>query len=427
MAQDVSTLVRGCLRCMMTRAGEVIPRPLGSALHGSKPNEVIHMDFLFMGPGRDEKKYILIIRDDLSSYIWLWPTAACTSEAAADALCVWLGVLGNMVWLVTDQGSHFKNRLLAALISEIKVHHHFTTAYSPWANGSVERVCREVLRATRALLSEWGLAPKDWPAVTECVQSVLNHAPLKRLGPRDLNVKTVYRTPLEVFTGHLPVRPLLRAIPLVPFMEAMPLDELRARQLIDIDRTQAALVHFHRGVAENAEASRKRMIEKHNARTNVHAADFCVGDFVLVRRAVPGKHKLNFKWVGPRRVTAVQSEWVYQVEDLLKQKRAVVHARRLLLYRADMDGKIVSPRLLKAAERSETNYEVAQTIRTLCDREGGLMVQVEWEGLPDSLDFTWEPLERVFEDLPGMLEDFLHTAGDRDLKLRALEQCSLAS
>lgn len=101
-----------------------------------------------------------------------------------------------------------------------------------------------------------------------------------------------------------------------------------------------------------------------------------------------------------------------------------MHTRIILLYRAAIDRKIVSPHLLKVAERSETNYEVALTMRTLRDQDGGLMVQVEWGGLPDSLDFTW--LERVLEEFPGMLEDFLYTAEDRNLKNRALEQCSLA-
>ena len=96
-----------------------------------------------------------------------------------------------------------------------------------------------------------------------------------------------------------------------------------------------------------------------------------------MRKVVPSKDKLIFKWLGPRRVTGVQSEWVYHVEDLRKQKCAVVHARRLLFYHADMDCKIVSPCLLKAAVRSETNCDVAHAMRALRDREGGQMVQVE--------------------------------------------------
>ena len=45
---------------------------------------------------------------------------------------------------------------------------------------------------------------------------------------------------------------------------------------------------------------------------------------------------------------------------------------------------------------------------------------VEWEGLPDTVDLTWEPFEQVLEDLPGLLEDFLHTSGKWELKQKAL-------
>lgn len=104
-----------------------------------------------MGLSTDGRKYALILRDDLSSYVWLFPVDAATSEAAADSITSRIAAFGAMDWLVSDQGSHFKNQLLRQLTSELRTAHHFTTAYSPWANGTVERVCWEVLRACTAL------------------------------------------------------------------------------------------------------------------------------------------------------------------------------------------------------------------------------------------------------------------------------------
>lgn len=163
LSQDVAELVRGCLHCLISSAGEPVSRPLSHAFHGSRLNEVLHVDFSYMGAGTDGKKYILILRDDLSSYVWLWPTESATSEAAAEALAVWFGCFGSIEWIISNQGSHFKNELIKGLTDQFRVSHHFTTAYTPWANGTVERVCREVLRAYRALQSEWRLTPQDWP------------------------------------------------------------------------------------------------------------------------------------------------------------------------------------------------------------------------------------------------------------------------
>ncbi len=56
---DVDQLVRRCLHCIVSRSGKLISRPLSHALHAERPNEVVHMDFLYMGPGVDGKNTFL--------------------------------------------------------------------------------------------------------------------------------------------------------------------------------------------------------------------------------------------------------------------------------------------------------------------------------------------------------------------------------
>lgn len=51
-----------------------------------------------------------------------------------------------------------------------------------------------------------------------------------------------------------------------------------------------------------------------------------------------------------------------------------------------------------------------------------MYIQIEWSGLPDRSDSTWEPILQVEEDLPGMLEDFLETARERELKAMDSQQ-----
>lgn len=131
---------------------------------------------------------------------------------AAEAPALLSGVFSCSKWLVTDQGSHFKNELVKFLTEGFRVEHHFTTAYSPWANGTVERPCREVLRATRSMLSEGKLDPKDSPSTTECMPNVQNHSPVRRLGLRDSQQPRVLRTVQEAFTGQVPTRALLRLL-----------------------------------------------------------------------------------------------------------------------------------------------------------------------------------------------------------------------
>ena len=255
-----------------------------------------------------------------------------------------------------------------------------------------------MLKACRALLSEWRLGPKEWPCVLECVQTVLNHAPLKRLGLRNPKVPDVYRTSLEVFTGHKPVRPLMRARPIKRFWEARNDDELQLRQILDIKRLQEAMEKMHSHVTEAVSNIRARAIRWHNRCTNVHDTNFVVGDFVLVRSLSKGGHKLQLTWRGPRRINMVISDLAYEIENILSKKCETVHAWRLQLYRADMDGREVERELINAIEHSEAHYETAHAIRDIRSKPetDTLEVQVECGGLPDALDYTWEEADHIF-------------------------------
>ena len=173
----------------------------------------------------------------------------------------------------------------------------------------------------------------DWPAVTEAFQSVISDASLVRLWWRNSDAPGIYRTPLEVFTGHKPLRPLIRALAMHRYRSARTADEARARSLIRIGYVQEALEAMHKKVQGLTSASRKRQVDRHNKRTNVHCARFVHGDFFLVRQAQPGRHKLQFVWRGPRRISSVRSDWMFEVENLITNKKEVVHARRLHTYR----------------------------------------------------------------------------------------------
>lgn len=210
------------------------------------------------------------------------------------------------------------------------------------------------------MLSEWRMAAKDWPAVTEAVHNVLNNSPLRRLGPRNPEKLDVYRTPLEVFMGHRPICPLIRPLPFAEFKKCGSKEMTAAQRLIDNTTTQKALDLMHKDVGARITNARKRAVEAHNRKTNVQSAKFCVGDFVLVRQSKRLQHKVQFAWRGQRQIVEIRSEWVYVVENLHTGRRETVHARRLHVYIGDIDGKQVSPHLLKAAEHTEAQYQTAE-------------------------------------------------------------------
>ena len=46
MEAQMREFVRQCLHCADTRSGDVFPRPLGETVHGTAPNEVLHLSLI---------------------------------------------------------------------------------------------------------------------------------------------------------------------------------------------------------------------------------------------------------------------------------------------------------------------------------------------------------------------------------------------
>ena len=224
---DVEHFVKSCLHCLATETGESVPRPMGHAVHGDKPNTLLNFDYCYMMKGVRDLTYVLILKDDFSGYVWLRPTRESDASTTAQALLDWFASFGVVQNWVSDRGTHFKNDVVRALREQTGGSHHFTLAYCPWSNGTVEVVCRELLRATRALLSEFQFPHRSWPDVMPVVQSVLNSSPLQCLGRR---------CALNVFTG-LPQDTPLRSVTtrMGGSVRVRSIDEVNSKRLVRID------------------------------------------------------------------------------------------------------------------------------------------------------------------------------------------------
>jgi hypothetical protein len=87
MENNVKVFVQNCLHCIATIPGDKVPRTLGTQLHATKPNEILHFDYLRIGLSRDGKyHYLLLLKDDLSGYLWLVPCRTADDEVTVDAL-----------------------------------------------------------------------------------------------------------------------------------------------------------------------------------------------------------------------------------------------------------------------------------------------------------------------------------------------------
>lgn len=277
-----------------------LPRPLGSAVHGTKPNEAIHFDFLSLHESEHGYKYVLVMKVDFSGCIELVPSAAADAATVSTALMDWFKRFGCVMQWVTDRGSHFRNQVIGSLRKALGGDHHFTTAYCPWANGTLEVVNRLLLRCMRVLLSEMKSSISQWPVVLPLVQSALNHMPADRLKGT---------APVTAFTALPAVTPLsmiVNPITQAP-MTAIEVSELQNQHIKSV---QKALEAMHKELAGTAEGKRTNARKQRIKKKNLAMSNFDVGDYVLVAQVMPRANKLAVRWKGPKRVVQAISDFI---------------------------------------------------------------------------------------------------------------------
>jgi hypothetical protein len=87
--------VQNYFHCIATIPGDKVPRPLGTQLNATKPSEILHFDYLYTGLSRDGKfQYLLLLKNDLSAYLWLVPCRTADAAATVDALMRWFAAFG---------------------------------------------------------------------------------------------------------------------------------------------------------------------------------------------------------------------------------------------------------------------------------------------------------------------------------------------
>jgi hypothetical protein len=397
---DVKNFVTACLHCMVVD-GESIPRPWGEALHATKPNELIHFDWLSL-PGSDEGlKYILVIKDDMSGFVRLHPSTNATAAETAAAMMEWFGLFGVVKTWVSDSGSHFKNEVITKMGRLFGAHHHFVTPHCPWANGTVEVVNRVIVRTLKVLCSEMRLNSTDWPKLLPLVQSALNQQPADRLDGI---------APTTAFTG-LPATPPLTGLVHPDDARVESIDWITSESMRHVTELAHALHVMHKHVAATAAKKRAKARAVRAGKTSVKLANFALGDFVLVARALRHPSKLTLRWKGPYRVVRVVSDHLMEVQQLVPPAETTLHhTSRLRLYCEG--GREVDEDLKAQIAFGDEGFYVEE-LQDMRLHNGAWEVKIKWLGL-DDLESSWEPATSIYEDVPVLFRRWAVVRRDED-------------
>lgn len=111
------------------------PATLGNGLHDKISRKNVHPVFKFIKQSdQGDKKYLLLIEDDLTSCTWWYLFNNANSNSITAAISRTKSCSRCLEWPVTDEWFHFIAVLLCSLSDSASARLRFTTSYCPWAN-----------------------------------------------------------------------------------------------------------------------------------------------------------------------------------------------------------------------------------------------------------------------------------------------------
>ncbi|POM74029.1 Hypothetical protein PHPALM_9063 [Phytophthora palmivora] len=374
LEDKIAQFIRQCLLCKHFKGARLIPRPYGPLFTPTERNEVLHWDFLSLGDSYGDSAYLLVLKDGLSHYYELFPCATPTAYVAAEVLMMWDARFGTSKTLMSDQGSHFRNEMINQLAARLKIEPKFSPVYSPWLNGTVERLNRDVLQVLRALLLEYALDSHEWPYLLPAIQANLSHTPVRSLAGH---------SPVEVFTG-LPVSSALDGV-VAPATEAA--DE-RVIELGDMDghleRLRTSLQEMHREVVDSKEKKRQLDMQAHKERWYTSRWMIsCFGpvltsDCRTTSYLGNGSDLLRLKFYADAALNTTE-----EIMELVSSQGMLLGVDKFIEHRYNQDF-------------------------------GGCELLVSWLGL-QTIENAWEPLSTLLQDVPVNVREYVNASGSDKL------------
>ena len=291
----------------------------------TEPMELVHIDYVRMEVtvATDKKpivRNVLVVVDHFTLYVQVFVTKNHTERTTAQVLYNnYFSVFGFPQRLMSDQGTEFCGKVIAAMCSLLGVEKIRTTPYYPQTNGAAERVHQTLQRMIGKLELE---KRRKWPA---------------HIG----SIIIAYNSTRSLVTGYSPYYLMFGRRPQLPIDLLFPM--LQTQMLTrTIDEYVASLYDRLRespGIAQDC-AAKEAQRQKRLYDRKVGAVELRPGDHVLVRLdAFRGqRRKLKNRWGDDLHtvVTRVADRIpAYVVKNNRTGKKKVVHWARLLLWLAD--------------------------------------------------------------------------------------------
>lgn len=283
MRHYVQVHIRCCPECVLLK----VPRGKQSGeLHpikpGKRPFEVINVDHI--GPFVKSTKgnsYILVLIDNLTKYVQLYPIKNCETEGVINILQQFIVTFSIPKRIINDRGIAFTSKAFEAFCTQYGVSHVLNSVRHPQSNGQLERVNSTLIPVMQSTMEN----DRTWVKSIKEIECHLNNA----------HNKTISDTPLHVLYRYYLSFRVLRHATTAEVWDSNKQIQGTIRERIDKEH----------------QMWKQRYDSKH-----VKPIQYKVGDVVYIRRPteVTGKlTKLQVKYRGPLVITEELPNDVYSV------------------------------------------------------------------------------------------------------------------
>jgi ribosomal protein L21E len=316
MFDDIKEYVQSCDSCQ--RFGKPKRTEPLHTIPVGQPFEQIGIDIVGPLPVTPRgNRYIVVAMD----YLTKWPEAKPLTNATAEAVAQFIydDIIcrhGAPTVLISDQGTHFKNKVIDELSGKFKMEHRFSSPYHPQTNGLVERFNQTLCEALKKVRD-----PMNWD----------NYITSALFAYRTNKQNTTKYTPFFLSHGRearLPIEVDGQQEILEYDLENTILQ--RAYELID------QLPNYRQKARDNIQKSQKSQERRHLEKIP-QIVKYKEGDKVLMYDSRLDKQwsgKLDTRWKGPFVIHKCLDKGAYVLKNQFGQPlKEVIHADRLKMYK----------------------------------------------------------------------------------------------
>lgn len=293
MRTEIEDYTRSCLTCMRHNTSKQGFNPLFSPT-STQPMGLVQVDLYCALPRSDKgNRYVLVAIDLFTGYTFLYPIQSKEALEIASTLLFIFCQFGFPSTLSSDQGSEFCNSIIAELTDHVKTFFRLSTPYSPRGKGRVENRMKLINVVLRKFLDG---DYSTWDVYLPQVMYFINN-----------KVDLVTRSrPFDLMFG--------RPNPLATSLSPAPLDDPEtSKEWTQHLSTLKSIIYPL--IAAETRSVRKKQSEYYSKHHNiVPSSKFVVGSLVMLKNTSRSS-KLEPLFEGPYRITSINPNKTFQLED----------------------------------------------------------------------------------------------------------------